>query len=106
MAAELIFLEANEAEVKEGAKKIMNSMDVEEQLVLFNSLILRQILRNKQLVLVILVSLSVLDMSMKTYIIMGRFGFLGRFILYTNGFQHFCLVVMVNMICNIPVPYN
>jgi len=30
MAAELIFLEANEAEVKEGAKKIMNSMDVEE----------------------------------------------------------------------------
>ena len=38
MAAKLIFLEANEAEVKEGAKKIMNSMDVEEQLVLFCSL--------------------------------------------------------------------
>ena len=106
MAAKLIFLEAKEAEAKEGAEKIMNSMDVEEQLVLFNSLILRQILRNKQLVLVILVSLSVLDMSMKTQIIMGRFGFLGRFILYTNGFQHFRLVVMVNMICNIPVPYN
>jgi hypothetical protein len=30
MTAELIFLEANEAEAKEGAEKIMNSMDVEE----------------------------------------------------------------------------
>ena len=38
MAAELIFLEANEAKAKEGAEKIMNSMDVEEQLVLFSSL--------------------------------------------------------------------
>jgi len=30
MAAKLIFLEAKEAEAKEGAEKIMNSMDVEE----------------------------------------------------------------------------
>jgi len=30
MADELIFLEANKAKAKEGAEKIMNSMDVEE----------------------------------------------------------------------------